>query len=278
MKFSNYLTKSWEIQDWLASHSHNLNFLEEEKEIKNFIRNTEYGFSEQERNLRLEKAKKTTKIVNIISILITVVVIFFKDFFNISIAILLFVPLIILVIVLSFKGLIKYGDKEGGESTIYPSIFWGFSAPIFLMFLLILFTIDILNTKNLWLPLILTSIFIFILCIYGSKEYIIKNIKSYGKIIMLLVLTTMYSFCIIMSFNSYFDESKVKSYNSILLEKRVSKGKSTNYYFKLYNKSLSKQVEEYNVSNSLFKRKNIGDSITILVKEGKLKIPYYKIE
>lgn len=278
LKFSNYISNAWEIEDWLLFNSTNLDLVEEEKEVKDFYRNSDYGLNDEEKEKKLTKARKTTKIVNLISIVLTIAIFFFNEYYYITRLVLLSLPLIIILIVMLFKGIIKYGDLEEGEETMYPSIFWGFAAPIFAIFLKTLFTINILNLENLWSYLILLSVFVFSLCVFGSKEYIIKNTKSYGKLIFVFVLSLMYSYAAILYFNASLDTEASEIFSTIIKEKRISKGKTTSYYFKVSNKNKIEHGEEFTVSKLVYEDKNIGDSITFELKKGKFNIPYYKTE
>lgn len=278
LKFSNYLSNVWEIENWLNSHSHNLDTLEQDREVKEFYKSTEFGFNDHDKERALKKAKKTTRIVNAISVILTITAIIFKDYKIISAIVLICIPLIIISIVFYYKGLIKYADKEEDETTIYPSVFWGIAAPIFLLFLIIIFTIDIFNTYNLWLPLLLLAIVIFILFIVGSKEYQVKSKKSYGKLIMLLLISLMYSHILIIFLNVTLDESKAIIYKSKVLEKNISKGKTTSYSLIFDIKELNVVKEKFNVSSSVYNKVNVKDSVVFLLKEGLLNIPYYNIK
>jgi hypothetical protein len=280
IKISDFIYDRGEIQDWLQSNFVDLNLLEGEKEEKEFYRNPEFGMSIQEKEKLLKKAQLTAKWVKNLSIAITVLAFILVKFLNkeIFVYFLVFIPLIIILIVIFFKGIVKYDEKKEDEKTVYPSVLWGFLAPIFGLFLYVMFSINILKYDAIWNILIYSTLIIFFLCIYGSKEYKLQNARVIGSMISLLIFSAMYCFSVIILFNVFFDNSDAKLYKASILEKRVNKGKSTSYYFKLNNKNLSKNAEEFNVPKLIFNSKNIGDTVNIFVNEGKLKIPYYKIK
>ena len=280
IKISDYISDSAEIQYWLQNNFVDLNLLEEEKEEKEFYRNSEYGMSIQDKEMLLKKANKTSKWVKVLSISITVLALFLGKYFNeeIFVYLLVFIPLIIIFIVIFFKGIIKYDEKKDDKNTIYPSVLWGFLAPVFGLFLYVLFFINVLKYDAIWVLLAYSTLIIFSLCIYGSKEYKLEDAKVIGKMIGLLLFSAMYCFSVIIIFNVFFDNSNSMLHKASILEKRISKGKTTSYYFILNNKNLSEKAEEFNVSKLIFNAKNIGDSVKVFVNEGKLNIPYYKIE
>lgn len=279
LKFSKYLSNIHEIERWLYNHSENIELIEEEKEINDFYRNSEHGFSDVEKKHKLQKATKTTKIVNTTSVLFTIAIIFFKEYKLINSIILISIPILIIGVVFYFKGLIKFGDKEEGETTIYPSVFWGIASPIFLLFFNTFFKINIFDYKNVWLPLISLSLTIFILCIVLSKEHIIKNNKFYSKIILLFVVMLMYSYAILIYINVFFDKKEEEVYKGIVKEKKISKGKYSDTYSLILNvDDLNIESESFEVSINAYEKSEVNDSVKLILNEGALKIPYYDVK
>lgn len=280
LKISNYISDNGEIEYWLQNNFIDLNLLEEEKEIKEFYKNSEYGISFREKNEMLKKAHLASKWIKILSISLTLLCLLFGKYFSNQyfVFILLFIPLIIIFIVFYFKGIIKYNEKEEDENTIYPTVLWGFLLPIFGLFLYVMFYINILKYDAVWSPLIYATLFIFFLCIYGSKEYKVQNSKAIGTILSLFVFSAMYCYCFIIIYNVFFDDTNTKLYIATIKDKRISKGKTTNYYFLLNNKELSENDKEFSVSKVIFNEKNKGDLVNVFVNQGRLNIPYYLIE
>ncbi len=279
LKFSKFLFNVHEIENWLYSHSKNFDFQEQEKEIDDFYKKSEYGFSDTEKVNKLQKATKTAKFVNTISILFTIAAIFLKEYKLISTVVLISIPILIIGIVFYFKGLIKFGDKEEDETTIYPSVFWGLASPIFLLFFSVFLRINIFDYENVWLPLISLSLTIFILCIALSKEYIIKNIKSYGKIVLLFVVIAMYSYAILIWINVFFDKNGEKIYKGIIEKKTISKNKySDTYNLTLHIDDLNIKSEKFKVSSEIYKKVEIKEPVKLILNQGALKIPFYNIK
>ena len=110
-----------------------------------------------------------------------------------------------------------------------------------------------------------------------SGEEVAKVATANAEIIELAIVKAQLALDELAEMPVYERAEKLLQVASVL-EKRVHKGKSTSYYFKLNNKNLSKNAEEFNVSKLIFNAKNIGDTVNIFVNEGKLKIPYYKIK
>lgn len=280
IKISNFISDDGKIIFWLKNNFTDFKLADEEKEEKEFYRNSEYGVSSKDKIEFLNRAIKIAKFTKITCISLTLLVLFLIKYFNEDsfIYILVFLPLIVIFIVIFFKGIIKYDEKKEDEKTIYPNVLWGLLAPIFGLLLHTLFTINILKYDAVWDVLIYATFIIFFLCIYGSKDYKFSNVREIGTVFSLLLFSAMYSYSLILISNKFFDDSTPILYKASIMEKRISKGKRTNYYFKLYNKKLSKDKEEFYVTKFLYNTKNVGDSIKVKVKQGKLNIPYYKVE
>ncbi|PWG05190.1 hypothetical protein [Polaribacter aquimarinus] len=280
IKISDYISDGGEILFWLQDNFVDLTLKVEQKEEKEFYRNSEFGISVHEKEGVLNKATKTAKWIKIVSISMTLLMLFLTKYFKNEyfVYVLVFIPLLIIFIVISFKGIIKYEEKKEDEKTIYPSVLWGFLAPIFGLLLYVMFAINVLKYNAVWEVLAYSTILVFFLCVYGSKEYKLENAKTIGTFISLFVFSTMYSFSVIIIFNVFFDTSETSLHQAPILEKRISKGKTTNYYFKLNHSNISDEAREFDVSKFIYNSKNIGDSVHIFVNQGKLNIPYYKIE
>lgn len=280
IKISDFLSDSASIYYWLYNNFTDLNLQEGHKEEKEFYKSSEYGVSLEDKKMLLKKAHKTAKWIKISSIVITVVVLFLLKYFGNKNFIypLVFIPLVIILIVLFFKGIIKYDEKKEDEVTIYPSVLWGFLTPVFGLLLYTMFSINILKYDLVWSPLVYSTLIISFLCIYGSKEYKLENAKAIGTTISLFLFSAMYCFSVIIITNVFLDTSDEERYKAPIIEKRISKGKTTSYYFTLSNKDLSEKSKEFNVSKNVYNLMNIGDSVNIYVKQGRLNIPYYKIK
>lgn len=78
--------------------------------------------------------------------------------------------------------------------------------------------------------------------------------------------------------NCALDDSKPKKFNTIVLDKRITKGKSTNYYLTVSPWNNQKEPKEENTNETDYKTIKRGDTITINFYEGKLNIPWYEIK
>lgn len=278
IKVSPLLSYSYRIINWLEKVSTDLDVKTNEDELKEFYNNREFGFTEEERGKKLNIAKRTAKAINISSIVIVMALLFLKLPEIIVIPIIVFIPVIVIGTVIFFKGIIKFRNKEEEDNTIYPSVFWGFAAPIFGLTLKALFTIHIFNSDALWTPLFILTVVVFFLCIYGAKEYKLNRPKEYMVVIGMFIICLAYSFGSIMFFNKLLDKTSPRKEKVLVLGKKITKGKTTSYNFEFQLKKISNKIDQYTVAKSLYDHKDIGDTVTFYLYKGKLGIPYYKIK
>ena len=167
IKISDYISDGGEIVYWLQDNFVDLTLKKEQKEEKEFYRNSEFGMSFQEKEGLLKKATKTAKWIKIVSVSITLLMLFLAKYLKNEyfVYILVFIPLLIIFVVISFKGIIKYEEKKEDEKTIYPSVLWGFLAPIFGLLLYVMFAINILKYNADWEVLAYSTILVFFLCV-----------------------------------------------------------------------------------------------------------------
>jgi hypothetical protein len=283
IKITTFFSFSHMILSWLDGVGTDLDEKEVNDELEDFYKNTAYGLTDTERELQLQKAKKLTKIVNSSSIGITLGVLATLFTGKLSLMILIFIliilPLIVLLIVAGNKGIIKFKDKgEDPHTTIYPSAFWGFSAPIFLLCLLALFKINLFNGDHLWELFAVVVFFLFVACIMATREYKLRNVKEFMFFFGILIICSMYSYGAIMYCNTLLDINPPKVVKAPILSKRISKGKTTSYYVELKLNELVETSEDYTVDKALYKTKNVGDTVAFYLYKGSLDISYYEIE
>lgn len=94
IKVSTYVGKFGELREWCEQQFANLDleeFVNEEKEI---LEDEEFGRTQEERDYRLTKAKKTTKTINTISWIVALSTWFYPHFYEIQIVLCGLLPIV----------------------------------------------------------------------------------------------------------------------------------------------------------------------------------------
>ena len=78
--------------------------------------------------------------------------------------------------------------------------------------------------------------------------------------------------------NCAFDWSKPTEYKTRVLDQSITTGKSTTYYLKLDAWGPRKESEDESVPRSVYNQVKKGDMVTVYVKKGYFRIPWYFVE
>lgn len=276
IKISKYFEDWLEIKDWLGSNFPNLDIIEKNREEQEILNNQEYGWSAKEREENLAKAKKTAKILNWSGGIIAIVTLLLMNHYKYTILLCVIYPLICLIIIKYYKGLIKIDDRK---HTVYPSVLWAIFAPTAVLILRSLIFYKIFDFSNVWHPsIIITLGYLVVLMINNKGQIFYKNEKILSVITMFTFIVFGYAYGSAITLNCVLDESKPEIYKTIVLDKRVSKGRTETYYLKLSPWEKQKEIKEVSVPKNLYDTLKINDQATIKLKKGKLNIPWFEIE
>jgi hypothetical protein len=125
-----------------------------------------------------------------------------------------------------------------------------------------------------------TVAFVLILVIlFSTHKLIEERIKNKGYVYLLLVFNIfLYSYGATYGVNCVYDNSKAEVYETQVISKRISTGKSKRRYIKVEPWGSHREKEEITVSNEEYERIQSGDFIKIDVHKGLLGIPWYFVE
>lgn len=273
IKVSTYVGSFGELLSWSEQQFNNLDleeFVSEEKEI---LENKEFGRTQEEREDSLVKAKKTTKIINTISWIVALSTWFYPHFYQIQIILCAILPIVGLIIYKTSKGLIRLDEKPNSP---YPNIHSTLIIPSLTLLIRALVDFTIFDYSNLW-SLILTIIAMFgVLILKDSNvQYDFKKGLTYLTVLGTLLISGAYAYGLLITTNAAFDESEPITYDTKILNKRISSGKSTTYYLELDKWGPQSKIDEVSVAKDIYNSKEIGDKAVVYFNNGLYKIPYY---
>lgn len=272
IKIHTYFENIEEIKHWLSINLSNLDVEKKINETENILKNHDFGIDKKERVLKLKKAKKVSLLVNILSILASVSS-FLLPQYNIYITLLLIILFSTCIITMVyFKGLIRL-DQE--DNSAHPTLLWAFLAICAALTLKAFFSINILNYSNAWLPIFLTPTLLTLLLLATTKEFRFKKTTDFISVLGIFIIFMGITYGALVLTNFYFDESNTTIHSSKIINKTISRGKTTSYYFTL--KSWTKNTEsiESSVPKAIYNKMEIGSIVTIQQREGRFNIPYY---
>lgn len=271
LKIGNYIDfeKSKEILNWSKANFQDLNALDLELGMQDFLNDETQGFSEDERKAKLKTAKELALAYNIWGGVAGFILLFFKQKFA-YITLLIF-PLIGIALLFSFN-LIKFLSNK--DRCIYPQIVIGFTVPC-AMLLIKTTDFSLLSNDKVWLPVTIFFVLVFPLVYFKA----INKSMSYilGQCALMGIIVIVYGLGCFRTLNCVFDESEQSLFKATVLGKHVSHGKSTTYYLKLNKWGPQKKINNEQVSLKMFNKKSVGDFVTVSLKPGYLDAPWYSI-
>lgn len=275
IKITKYIGEIDELTAWLSANFVDLHLENQMKEEKEILDNYEYGRNEDERTFRLKQAKRTAKLLNLAGGIVLVWTLFIPNPYEYAIIASITMPLISVLAVIFFKGLIRIDEKKGSA---YPSIFFAILMTSIGLMLRALLDFNIHSYSNVWLPVFLIALSLILIIIIGSKEIRFRSIKEFGTAISLFLFFFAYGYGAIVTTNCYFDESKPINYKAEIISKHISSGKTTTYYIELTPWGDQTESEDISVSESFYDRMEAGDSVNVYLREGMFEIPWIIVD
>lgn len=229
LKISMYFKDTDEIIDWLSANYPDLDSQEKERQQELILEDLSYGMTRELRQSALAKAKVVARVVNVLSVLTGLALIFLPGYVHYSAALAIALPFIILIIMRASKGLIRMEQKSNSP---HPSVSWGFFAIILCMLLKYLHY-QVLDYSGVWLPALGTALVLFVLLVIKNPAFEVSSRADFFGVLFIAVITFAYGFAAVLAVNCDFDEGPAQRLTAKVLDKRISGGKSTTYYLTL---------------------------------------------
>lgn len=276
IKLSNFYENRNELQDWLIWNYKNLNELEIIQEKQEILSKQDLGWTIEERESKFSKYKRLAKILNWSGGIIAIGTTLLLKTSDYIILLCIVYPIFCLLAILFSKGLLTIDERN---EAVYPSVFWAFFAPTSVVFLRALMYFKIYNYDNVWLLTAVIAFSFFFTLIINNRGFVFNKFERTSTILIFSVFIVFgYSFGTVINLNCALDDSQPKKFKTIVLDKRITKGKSTNYYFTVSPWNNQKEPKEENTNETDYELIKKGDTITINFYEGKLNIPWYEIK
>ena len=276
IKLSNFYENRNELQDWLIWNYKNLNELEIIQEKQEILSKQDLGWTIEERESKFSKYKRLAKILNWSGGIIAIGTTLLLKASDYIILLCIVYPIFCLLAILFSKGLLTIDERN---EAVYPSVFWAFFAPTSVVFLRALMYFKIYNYDNVWLLTAVIAFSFFFTLIINNRGFVFNKFEKTSTILIFSVFIVFgYSFGTVINLNCALDDSQPKKFKTIVLDKRITKGKSTNYYLTVSPWNNQKEPKEENTNETDYELIKKGDTITINFYEGKLNIPWYEIK
>ena len=253
---------------WLTQNFTDLDASDLEDQSERILSDTTLGATEQEREQKLANAKTIALVYNIAGVA-SGLWMMFTDY-KISLITSLAFPLLAIVLMASNK-LIRF--VSSAKRSIYPYILIGFMMNSMFIVGKAVRVFDIYHFHLALIPaLALCAAVVALLVITGIN----KAIPVTAQVLIMTFVGAIYSLGTILQVNCVFDDSTAVAKQTVMFDKYSDYNKGRHYHFRL--STLGEQPADSlnsEVSLTRYNRFNVGDTIPIYVKKGKLNIPWY---
>ncbi len=275
IKISNYTGKVEEITQWLADTYPDVDQLNVEKEQQAILDNYDFGRNTEERTLQLAQAKKYATILNFIGGGTAAWAFFKPEPYEYAILVCIIAPLLAVVAIFWFKGLIRVDERQ---DSAYPSVALGILFPACALVVRSLLDFNILDYANIWPPASIIAIGLVVVILMGTREFSIKNTRGVITILSLALMLFAYAYGAVVTLNCIYDSSPTETYQAKVIDKHISKGKSTTYYLNLTPWGPQSKEEDVTVTEEMYDRVEPGTAVDIYLQKGLYHIPWFTVE
>jgi hypothetical protein len=115
------------------------------------------------------------------------------------------------------------------------------------------------------------------LYIYGYFSAVRRSVSGFGLIIALLFCAPSYSYGLTFALNTLFDDSPGSTYQTVVLDKRISHGKSNTYYLRLAPWGPITAAYETDVPSRIYGSYTPSDTVCLGLHPGLLHLPWYQL-
>ena len=219
--------------------------------------------------ISLNNAKSYAKWYNILAFVCMIAV--YSSNIIVNLLILLY-PVFGFLLIYFSEGLVKlFPNKEMDIWPIFPGYFIA-SLPILLSSTN---SVNILDYKNMWLPALLVFMLLFLLLFVMGLNRSAGSVIT--QILIILVISTLYSFGSVLRANWVFDNSKPQIYTATISGYDIEYGKHRSYYFKLSAWGPNYKITTARVSQSFYNHTKLDDTVKVNYKKGLLNIPWFRV-
>lgn len=254
----------YEVASALFVNADSNAFFQEAAEVET---NPRWGASAAVRRSHLERAKRTTRWVNIVGGVVTVWG-FFCPFPLAATVVPAVYPFIAFVILVQHKGLIRI---LVGSNSVYPDLLLSFCGPL----LALCFRINMGLLNFLTDTLLVYWIFGIGGILALVQLYWIRGLGiKYPGIIALVLSGFIWGYGVIPQLNILLDGARPKIYTSTLLDKRLERYGSTRCHFTIAPFGPQKNAKVVQVVARACEKVEVGDKVLVEYHQGFLQTPW----
>jgi hypothetical protein len=273
LQIPQYIERRKELLDWIREKYEDVDARERTIETKSLLENDQFGLTREDREARLGIGKKIDVAASVGGFGLFAWSLFYPRPYELMMIILFIAPWIAIYVTWYFKGLLKLYKKK---SSPYPSAVLMMCMPPVSTGVVIIRSYDLYDFgQHAWSMLIGGAILAAALCIIACRQAIALSGRKALTYICVIVMAGVYSISLLIFSNCYYDESASRVFRVEVSRKHKEEGKRTTYYVSLSPWGRFEDGNEVSVSKSFYQSVSEGDSIRVLLNNGKWGVPWY---
>ncbi len=276
IKISTFFENYKEISGWMSSNFTDLDIADANGENKKIVLDVDYGWTVNERNDKLKRAKKIAKGLNIVGALLFLWLFAYPRPYLSTVIVSILFPILCLIILKYFKGLILFDSRtKSPHATIMLAIIF----PSLGLFIRALQDFKVYDYSNVWIPSLLIAATYVGILVVDNKTLKSDKAKEYFTLFTYSIVMFGYSFGAVVILNCLFDNSVPKLYTSTIVNKRIIEGSNSNstYTINLTPWGEQSEAEQVSVTNDEFQSLEINDEVSVFFMKGLFDVPWFEV-
>jgi len=272
VRVSTYFGRTNEILAWLSERYTDLDGLNVQQEHEEILANPEFGWTEEQREERLMRARRLASVVNVVGGIAAAWAFFWPRPYLWAMLAPMVMFMVALVVSKLSHGLIRIEEKQ---HSAYPSICYGIIFTGASVMLRALLDFNVLDYHQAWALTGIITILLLILVGFKNSELKFKTGLEIFTSVFIAVLLMAYSFGTAVALNGLLDTSTPEIFTVKIKNKYVSGGKVTTYHLTLEPWGGQAEPEDATVSSSFYHGITPGESVDVYRMKGKLDIAWF---
>ncbi len=270
IKLPSMLERFDELTAWAARSLPDLDARDAAVERQEILNDRELGATEHERSALYEKFNVALRYLNGAGLGIGLWTFLYPRPYETLLVLCALFPLAGVAVLAQSKGLVRFDERK---NSAHPAIIRMFMMPSFALALRSLFDFSIIDATLLLTPVAVTTAVLSVVILTRSKE-------SSGRIgikLMIVLFVAVYAYGLTVTGNCLFDRSRPEVFQVQVMQKYISKGRSTSYHVKLAAWGPIAKPDDTTVPRVIYDEVSVGREVAVYKKNGILGIPWFFI-
>ena len=262
-----------ELIEWIKENYEDVDERAREQEEETLLEDERYGATREDREEALRKSRRLARMCNVAGPVIGLWGLFYPQPYELCMALAFLAPVLAVYLIWSSKGLIRFSTQKRSPYPGLDGLIW---VPIFTGLLRAVIDYKLYEfSQHAWLLLGMAAALLVLLTLAVTRGVMATEKRKTPIVIGVIAVGVVYCYGLLVIVNCHFDRARPDVWPVVVTGKRISHGKSTSYYVKVSPWGKYVDGKSVDVSKSFYNAVATGDSLRVILKPGKLGVPWY---